>query len=237
MIKKLEKHFHKIIFALWISALLELVTNYKYLVFLRREFALLILAGVFVMILFLITDIGIKKPTLEMQIRGGILILPLFYMVIAYGSSLDSYAFQKRNVESAGIPMELLESPFSSDEQTSSQLPQAEDGTIPTTPLKLLQTPQLYQNKIITMVGMVFQHPSQSENQFVLFRFIVTCCAADAMPVAVAIESSSALEIENNKWVQVTGQFIIEQKDNIAKPVIKNAKVVAVAAPKIPYLF
>ena len=174
MIKLLEKHFYKIILAMWICALLELVTSYKYLVFLRREFALLILAGVFVMTLFLITDVGIKKLTLDIQLRGGILILPLFYMLIAHGSSLDSYAFQKRNIDSIGIPKELLDSSSSSDGLKNFQLPEAKGDSIPSTLRNLLEAPMLYKDKTVTVIGMVYYDPAKNKNRFKLFRFTIT---------------------------------------------------------------
>ncbi len=237
MISWLEKHFFKIIFLLWIYTLMDLVGSYKYLAFSRREFAFLILAGVLMMILFLATDIGIKKLTLEMKLRGAILLLPLLYLLFAQGASLDSYAFQKRNIESLNsIQAEVLESHQASPLPSPSQLPAVEGDVIPTTLLNLYMSPLLYQKKDITVIGMVYREASLPENQFLLFRFSITCCAADAMPLVVQVDTKNSFSIENDTWVQVTGQFDLDEKDDTVLPVIRNAKVEQTPAPQRPYL-
>ena len=237
MISWLKKHFFKIIILLWICTLTELLVSHKYLVFLRQEFALLILAGVLMMILFLVTDTGIKKLTLEMKLRGGILSLPLLYMLFAQGASLDSYAFEKRNIQSLlGIPMEVLESHQAGDISSTDQLPSTEGDVVPATLLSLFQSPLLYQDKSIITTGMVYRDLSLPENQFMLFRFSVACCAADAIPLAVKIETQDSLTIENNIWVQIKGRFDLDKKNNTVMPVIRNAKVEKTLTPQRPYL-
>ena len=68
------------------------------------------------------------------------------------------------------------------------------------------------------------------------FRFVMTCCAADARPVAAALLDESRVQGESETWFELKGQpMIIEgQKDYLA---LRADKLKQVPKPADPYLF
>jgi uncharacterized repeat protein (TIGR03943 family) len=50
-----------------------------------------------------------------------------------------------------------------------------------------------------------FVVPAQSDESFVLSRFVIMCCAADAYPVEVAVHGAEAPPIDS--WVTLTGKW------------------------------
>ena len=43
----------------------------------------------------------------------------------------------------------------------------------------------------------------------IVFRYFVTCCAADAQPIGLVIKKDNGLKIKNNDWVRITGVVMV----------------------------
>lgn len=83
--------------------------------------------------------------------------------------------------------------------------------------------------KIGTM-GFVARKKDMPEDQFLVVRFIMSCCAACAQPVAVPVRWAEAKSLEKDQWVEVYGQVDKEHKILVAD------EVVPIVEPKAPYL-
>lgn len=70
-----------------------------------------------------------------------------------------------------------------------------------------------------------------------VYRFPITCCAADALPLAVAVDPEQVAGLEVDAWISVQGTFRLRQTDGETVPVIEDARVELIAAPSQPYLF
>lgn len=68
-----------------------------------------------------------------------------------------------------------------------------------------------------------------------LYRFLMTCCAADARPISVALINAGDLQTERDTWFEVKGRPVIikDQKKYVAFEV---HAVRQVPRPKEPYL-
>ena len=82
----------------------------------------------------------------------------------------------------------------------------------------------------VTAVGLVAHVPQLPPDQFLLIRFKMTCCAADATPVAVPVRWADAAALKDRTWVKVFGQT-----DPAAKAVLAD-EVEPTKEPPDPYL-
>lgn len=93
----------------------------------------------------------------------------------------------------------------------------------------------------VTVTGFVAS-TSKGDGAFVLGRFVMSCCAADAQPVLVTVRTDGPLP-EKDSWVEVTGTQVPAPADltatERAEPehiVIDATDVQPVAQPAHPYL-
>jgi uncharacterized repeat protein (TIGR03943 family) len=82
----------------------------------------------------------------------------------------------------------------------------------------------------VSSLGIVFHRKELPADQFFLVRFRMTCCAADATPVAVPVRWAGAASLKENDWVRVFGQTDPQAKVLVAEEVEPTKE------PKNPYL-
>ena len=96
-----------------------------------------------------------------------------------------------------------------------------------------------FENKNVELIGQLM--PDTSDNatgkRFKAVRMFMTCCAADARPVATLVEAASKPEFAEMSWVKITGTstFPIENGRRIA--VLKADKVEATKPPDESMLY
>ncbi|MFC4098701.1 TIGR03943 family putative permease subunit [Paenibacillus xanthanilyticus] len=59
--------------------------------------------------------------------------------------------------------------------------------------------------KTITIEGFVYRDDTLTGNAFILGRFAVSCCAADAMPYGVMVQTDHPEQYGNDTWLRMTG--------------------------------
>lgn len=87
------------------------------------------------------------------------------------------------------------------------------------------------------LIGFVVFDDDLGSGRFMLGRFIVTCCVADAFPIGLAVESSDISSLKQDAWVEVRGTIGETLIDGQPAPLILAASVQAVAEPDQPYLY
>ena len=89
------------------------------------------------------------------------------------------------------------------------------------------------------VVGFVYLDDAADEAAFTLTRFVVGCCAADAMAVGLPVSLTAGLPsedtLEEGQWVRVVGRFAASAGNSI--PVLLAEQLEAVAEPNQPYLY
>ncbi|HRU05467.1 MAG TPA: TIGR03943 family protein, partial [Candidatus Brocadiia bacterium] len=190
-------------------------------------------------------------------IRLGLLAAPLIYLLGMGNARLDAAAFHSRSVSlEAPAPASSL-APTRDKSKAGPPTPPAtggksgalsaepaaesENGAEELTIVELLRNPDSHLGQRVTATGMVLRDERVlkviGEKRFLLFRFVITCCAADAVPAAVAVEEVSPGKWEDSQWLSVTGEFGFVEKDEKRVPVLRKATVKPIEAPEEPYLY
>lgn len=119
------------------------------------------------------------------------------------------------------------------------------DGTIIVEVLDLLYAAQDnalrkdFEGKAVELIGQIMPDTANnaSGHRFKAVRMFMTCCAADARPVATLVETEKKPEFAEMAWVKITGTatFPIENGRRIA--VLKSNKVEATKPPDESMLY
>lgn len=127
----------------------------------------------------------------------------------------------------------------------SDGIPRSKEGNIIVQVVDLLyaaQDPSLrgdFKDQNIEMIGQLMPDTMNngSGKRFKLVRMFMVCCAADARPVSVLIESDTKPQGAEMSWIKVVGkvEFPIENGRPVA--VVKAAKVLSVDPPEETMLY
>ena len=240
-----------LLFGAWALALAELAATGRYQVFLRPAFGVCVAAGAVFLAVFAAAQRG-RPATTRLGwaegVRLGLLAAPLIYLLGMGNAQLDAAAFHARSASleapaaavktakpapaaAAGAPVPASAEPGAEPEAGPEEL----------TVLELLRNSDSHLGQRVTVAGMVLSDERVlkiiGEKRFLLFRFVITCCAADATPAAVAVEETRPGTGEESQWLSVTGEFDFLEKDGKRVPVLRKAKAKPMEAPEQPYLY
>jgi len=184
-------------------------------------------------------------------LRALVLLIPVLYTIVIPDSMLSSQAFKKRFIgtHNQAITRQGPSTLFSQEDENKSNpaSPSGEfEGSQSETPLELtildiFRNPDLFKGKRVVVTGMIV-HDEQFKQYFggrdaAVYRFLINCCAADALPLAIALESDEAAAFANDQWVQVDGIFDLQQIDGKPVPLFSKTLIKPIEAPAVPYLF
>jgi len=85
------------------------------------------------------------------------------------------------------------------------------------------------------VIGFVYREPTFPENHFMLARFTVSCCVADA--AAIGLPTLYAESIEQGVWVRVQGSFTVGEFRGDTMPILQASSLEIVEQPEHPYLY
>jgi uncharacterized repeat protein (TIGR03943 family) len=88
-----------------------------------------------------------------------------------------------------------------------------------------------------TLVGFVHHEEFLEEDQFMLSRFVIVCCVADAVPVGMIVRWPGAADLAAGEWVEVQGAFEVTPLDKGVLPVLVADQVTPTGMPDQPYLY
>ena len=97
--------------------------------------------------------------------------------------------------------------------------------------------PSVYTGQQANVVGFVYHDDRLEEGQFMLSRFVITCCVADAQAIGLPVESTQSAELSDNTWVRVQGTLDKTIINGDTVPLIQAAAIETIAAPEQPYLY
>jgi len=89
----------------------------------------------------------------------------------------------------------------------------------------------------VDVIGFVFRDERFGANQFMVTRFVVSCCVADANVAGMVVETPDAAALAADQWVQVRGVLAPGQLGERSLPVVVAASITPVDAPPQPYLY
>ncbi|MBP6084625.1 TIGR03943 family protein [Candidatus Gracilibacteria bacterium] len=96
--------------------------------------------------------------------------------------------------------------------------------------------PEHYVNQPVRIKGFILHDPDSPQNQVLLARFIVTCCAADARVLSLPLIKEPLLaEAQNDQWYDIEGVMQIVTEGDKRQLVVVPTKATAIAQPDDPY--
>jgi uncharacterized repeat protein (TIGR03943 family) len=84
----------------------------------------------------------------------------------------------------------------------------------------------------VTFDGIVTRRDGQPADEFVLTRFIVSCCVADALSVQVRVVGAPPGRFAEDQWVRVTGTFYPVGRETV----VDASSIARIPRPDNPYL-
>lgn len=102
--------------------------------------------------------------------------------------------------------------------------------------LTVYPEPDAYTGQKARVQGFVI-HPNDMPNQyFLISRFILTCCAADAYPVSLAVKLPESRDnYKPDTWLEVEGKMVTETLAGKRLLVVQAASIKPIEEPKNPY--
>lgn len=97
--------------------------------------------------------------------------------------------------------------------------------------------PATFSGQQADLVGFVYRDSRFAEDTFMLSRFIVSCCVADATPIGLIVRWPDAPTLADDQWVQVTGRFEPGEFAGQSMPVLVAEELQPTDMPNQPYLF
>lgn len=91
-----------------------------------------------------------------------------------------------------------------------------------------------YQGKRVELDGQFF--PSGA-NSFELVRMLILCCAADAQPLAVRVETDQKLPSSDTAWARVVGTVNFAKKGGARVPIVTAEKITPIPQPADPNVY
>ncbi len=87
------------------------------------------------------------------------------------------------------------------------------------------------------VVGFVFRRPDFPPHHFMVARFIVSCCVADASAVGLPVRWAEPVSLPDDTWVRVRGAFRLGDFGGNMVPILHAEAVEPVEEPAHPYLY
>jgi uncharacterized repeat protein (TIGR03943 family) len=96
-----------------------------------------------------------------------------------------------------------------------------------------------FENKQVEVTGQFLPALAGNPNgdRFNLTRLFVMCCAADARPVAISVQSQPAIDLPKMTWVKVRGKATFPVEGGRHMPVIVAESVTETDAPEESFLY
>lgn len=91
--------------------------------------------------------------------------------------------------------------------------------------------------KKMQLTGFVYRQEEMKDNQFVIGRFSIQCCSADAAPFGVLAEYDRAKAFPADSWVTVTGTIEKTKFNDVEIMVLKVEKIAKAEPAKTPYVY
>ena len=254
-----------LVYTCWFTVICKLLLTGQYLSFMRPEFAVILVLGAVSLLIFMLsacTGTVLHEPERKL-LPVAIMLLPLFYYLNAQGVTLGGQAYSKRSTGMLTLNAAPAQTSTAGAVSASAD-PIGAAGTGEITPdtvaayyaeedqevaveeeltiLDIYDFPQKYLGRRVKLSGMFHQEDAQITRDFgrklpLIYRFVITCCAADALPVAMFLDIVDTAGLEEGSWVEVEGEFTTFTQNGKTVPVITEPVVRRIEPPAEPYLY
>ena len=164
----------------------------------------------------------------------GLLIasIPLAIGVLVPAQPLTSSAMSGKGVSSAP--------PIAASNSKTISFDQAADDRNILDWIRLFSSPDTagsYLGQTANVIGFVYHDPRLKGGQFLVSRFAIVCCTADAFAIGMVVDWPKSASLPDDQWVKVKGTVQSTQLDTQTLPLIQASSIETVQVPDQPYLF
>ena len=177
---------------------------------------------------------GLLEP--EMAPRHSRIQLFIFLVVLLFGFLIPETSLGASAAESRGV---------------SSSIPLTRGGSIPET-LAINPTsrsvlewlwaysqtddPNSLIGQPVDVDGFIFVNAQLPDGYFMVGRFIITCCVADATAIGIAVLPEGDLDVPSG-WVNVQGTMTLTDFNGAEALLIEADQIIPIDVPDQPYLY
>jgi putative membrane protein len=97
--------------------------------------------------------------------------------------------------------------------------------------------PAAFDGMEVDVVGFIYREPTMKADQFMVARFTMSCCVADAFAIGMPITSENAANLADGTWIHVRGTLKSGTFNGSAVPVIVPTSIEPIDTPDQPYLY
>jgi uncharacterized repeat protein (TIGR03943 family) len=233
--------FRRVVLLIWVWILFGLLAPRNgqpaYFAILKPSLWWLITSGAVITALFFIVTF-IKKNTSQehittkfgITIKALLLALPAIFIIsfssTEYGSDVVANRFALQNT--------LRNSPqYPSFQQDSLRL----DSVYSFDLVELYYKPEAISGKRAKTIGMIYRSDDLPEGYDYCFRYVMTCCAADARPVGVFIKQQDSLSIEEKAWYEIEGTVTTDSLDGFIVVKLEDSIIREIPKPENTWLY
>lgn len=191
-----------------------------------------------ILLLFLVVNLkrqvtGYRKNSLTMQWPSLlILLLPLLYFTHTQSSRFNADTFITRSLQTEDGFVQR-----SFDERVAAEIKEYEEENKEVSITKLFMQAKKYTGKEVEVVCQTFADERLPDNLIMCYRYLITCCAADARPVFIFIDPPEATTVQHDKWIRVKGTVSLTGEPGREVPTIAPGSILYVEEPIFPYAF
>lgn len=89
----------------------------------------------------------------------------------------------------------------------------------------------------VQVSGFVYTDEQYGADHFLVTRFVVSCCVADANVLGLLVQLPDGIALEDDQWVEVQGTFVANNIEGWMMPVIEATAITTIDVPNQPYLY
>lgn len=98
--------------------------------------------------------------------------------------------------------------------------------------------PQEFDGQEAKVIGFVYRDSRFGDDQFMVSRFTLSCCVADAMAIGLVVQMpEDAPDFAVDSWVEVEGTFLESEFGDSIIPILYATEIRPVEQPDQPYLY
>lgn len=161
-----------------------------------------------------------------------IAMLPLVIGVLIPAQPLNTTAITGKGISSAP--------PIAAGGSTTVSFDQAADDRNILDWIRLFysqDSPSTYLGQSANVIGFVYHDPRLKDGQFLVSRFAIVCCTADAFAIGMVVDWPKSASLPNDQWIKVKGLVQSTELDGQKLPLIQATSIEPVQPPDQPYLF
>ncbi|GAB4281472.1 MAG: TIGR03943 family protein [Candidatus Rifleibacteriota bacterium] len=172
-----------------------------------------------------------------------VLLAPILFVIAFESDNLGQYAFEKRSFDVGRIDRKVAaftkDKAFKGDNEIENILVASVAARLPKSVTLLdihADFEKLIGQKLVTKGIYVADSPRIPPGTFVIFRFIMVCCVADAQPLAVLVKGAPPPGLKSENWIEIEGTLESTDIQGHSAAVIKADRIKRIPAPINPYL-